>query len=88
MARVQQWVWLVISMALAGGIVLLGADVSAVLRGFVAPLILFVPISLVANILSLTLVCDLHDFRFIGYRLTSMAATLAPAIWVLVESNR
>jgi hypothetical protein len=86
--RIQQWAWGLISAALLVGLAFFGADVSSILRLFVAPLMLFVPICVFANLLSLAIVCDLHDFRFIAYRLTSIAATLVPVAWVLVESNR
>ena len=85
---VQQMTWVLVTSGLVVGLVFAGAEVSSVLRLFVAPLLLFVPICLFANLLSLLVVCELHDFRFIGYRLTSIAATVVPAVWVMVETNR
>jgi hypothetical protein len=84
----QRMTWILASAAVLASIVLQVVDVWSTMRFFVVPLVLFVPICLFSNLLSLTLVCELHDLRFLGYRLNSMAMTLLSAAWVVVESHR
>jgi hypothetical protein len=87
--RGQRVIWLALSIVLLIGLSLLNAsseDVGRIVRLF-SPALLWIPVCLVANSLSLVLALELHDLRFLGYRLISIASTLLLAVWLLVEAS-